>query len=59
MNTNRQVFNNYFFTTSKTLHPSALKFFHRLPEILASTCEKWGSKLKDFKGEPDHVHKRH
>jgi REP element-mobilizing transposase RayT len=28
----------------------------RLHEILASTCEKWDSKLTDFNGEPDHVH---
>jgi putative transposase len=28
----------------------------RLHEILASTCEKWSSKLTDFNGEPDHVH---
>jgi putative transposase len=29
---------------------------NRLPEIFASTCEKWGSKLTDFNGESDHVH---
>lgn len=28
----------------------------RLQEIFANTCEKWGSKLTDFNGEPDHVH---
>jgi putative transposase len=28
----------------------------RLKEILGSTCDKWGSKLTDFNGEPDHVH---
>jgi putative transposase len=28
----------------------------RLKQILGATCEKWGSKLTDFNGEPDHVH---
>jgi hypothetical protein len=26
---------------------------------LPAMREKWGSKLTDFNGEPDHVHKRH
>jgi putative transposase len=29
---------------------------NRLQEIFTNTCEKWGSKLTDFNGEPDHVH---
>ena len=37
----------------KVINKEILK---RLHEILASTCEKWGSKLTDFNGEPDHVH---
>ena len=37
----------------KVINQEILK---RLHEILASTCEKWSSKLTDFNGEPDHVH---
>jgi putative transposase len=37
----------------KVINQEILK---RLNEILASTCEKWSSKLTDFNGEPDHVH---
>ncbi|MEA5594105.1 IS200/IS605 family transposase [Rivularia sp. UHCC 0363] len=28
----------------------------RLHEIFESTCTKWRSQLKEFNGEPDHVH---
>ncbi len=28
----------------------------RLHEIFESTCAKWRSQLKEFSGEPDHVH---
>ena len=37
----------------KVIHAAMLQ---RLKEIFATTCQKWECELKEFNGEPDHVH---